>query len=128
MEAVPGEAVALTLVRDIGWKAQDLVDKAVSETGADYAIAVVQNVKTQEILALADSGRSTPTTGRTRGWPTGAAPSGRLRAGFDGQGHHHGRRDRGATRPRPASTRSATPTRPRTARPFATRTSTVSSG
>ncbi|MGW6005150.1 peptidoglycan D,D-transpeptidase FtsI family protein [Oerskovia enterophila] len=60
IEAVPGSSVALTLVRDIGWKAQDAVDKAVAETGADYAIAVVQDVKTQEVLALADSGAIDP--------------------------------------------------------------------
>lgn len=58
--AVPGETVALSLVRDIAWKAQDSIDKAVAETGADYGIAVVQNVKTQEVLALADSGAIDP--------------------------------------------------------------------
>jgi len=60
VEAVPGDSVALTLVRDIGWKAQDSIDKAVTETGADYGIAVVQDVHTQEILALADSGAIDP--------------------------------------------------------------------
>ncbi|MBE7698940.1 penicillin-binding protein 2 [Oerskovia sp. Sa1BUA8] len=60
VEAVPGDSVALTLVRDIGWKAQDSIDKAVAETGADYGIAVVQDVRTQEILALADSGAIDP--------------------------------------------------------------------
>ncbi|MBD7998999.1 penicillin-binding protein 2 [Oerskovia sp. Sa2CUA8] len=60
VEAVPGSSVALSLVRDIGWKAQDSIDKAVAETGADYGIAVVQDVRTQEVLALADSGAIDP--------------------------------------------------------------------
>ncbi|MHA7134925.1 peptidoglycan D,D-transpeptidase FtsI family protein [Oerskovia turbata] len=58
--AVPGDAVALSIVRDVAWKAQDSIDKAVLETGADYGIAVVQDVRTQEILALADSGAADP--------------------------------------------------------------------
>src|SRR5690606_22983318 len=36
------------------------VDRAVSETGADYGIAVVQDVRTGGVLALADSGTVNP--------------------------------------------------------------------
>nr|WP_240949525.1 penicillin-binding protein 2 [Cellulosimicrobium aquatile] len=60
VEAVPGLNVRLTTVRDVQWKAQDAIDRAVSETGAEYAIAVVQDVRTGEVLALADSGTVNP--------------------------------------------------------------------
>jgi cell division protein FtsI (penicillin-binding protein 3) len=60
VDAVPGRNVQLTVSRDVQWKAQDSVDRAVSETGAEYAIAVVQDTRTGEILALADSGTVNP--------------------------------------------------------------------
>lgn len=60
VDAVPGRNVQLTVARDVQWKAQDSVDRAVSETGAEYAIAVVQDVRTGEVLALADSGTVNP--------------------------------------------------------------------
>ncbi|NDO91247.1 peptidoglycan D,D-transpeptidase FtsI family protein, partial [Cellulosimicrobium composti] len=60
VDAVPGRNVQLTVARDVQWKAQDSVDRAVSETGADYGIAVVQDVRTGEVLALADSGTVNP--------------------------------------------------------------------
>ncbi|WP_307868780.1 peptidoglycan D,D-transpeptidase FtsI family protein [Cellulosimicrobium cellulans] len=60
VDAVPGRNVQLTIARDVQWKAQDSVDRAVSETGAEYAIAVVQDVRTGEVLALADSGTVNP--------------------------------------------------------------------
>jgi len=60
VDAVPGRNVQLTVARDVQWKAQDSVDRAVSETGAEYAIAVVQDLRTGEILALADSGTVNP--------------------------------------------------------------------
>jgi cell division protein FtsI (penicillin-binding protein 3) len=58
--AVPGENVRLTVERDVQWKAQDAVDRAVGESGADFGIAVVQDTRTGEILALADSGTVNP--------------------------------------------------------------------
>ena len=60
VDAVSGRDVRLTVARDVQWKAQDAVDRAVSETGAEHAIAVVQNVRTGAILALADSGTVNP--------------------------------------------------------------------
>ncbi|MGI5190725.1 penicillin-binding transpeptidase domain-containing protein [Promicromonospora sp. CA-289599] len=53
--AVPGSDVSLTLVHDIQWKAQDALDEAKRKTGAAYGMAIVQDVRTGEILALADS-------------------------------------------------------------------------
>ncbi|WP_139123182.1 peptidoglycan D,D-transpeptidase FtsI family protein, partial [Cellulosimicrobium cellulans] len=58
--AVPGENVRLTIERDVQWKAQDAVDRAVRESGADFGIAVVQDTRTGEVLALADSGTVNP--------------------------------------------------------------------
>ena len=58
--AVPGSDVRLTLVHDIQWKAQDAIDEAKRKTGAEYGIAIVQDVRTGEIIALADSGAVDP--------------------------------------------------------------------
>lgn len=58
--AVPGDDVQLSLVHDIQWKAQDAVDEAQRSTGAEYGIAVVQDIRTGEIVALADSGAVNP--------------------------------------------------------------------
>lgn len=60
VDPVPGEDVRLTVARDVQWKAQDAVDRAVHETGSDFGIAVVEKVDTGEILALADSGTVNP--------------------------------------------------------------------
>ena len=58
--AVPGDDVQLSLVHDIQWKAQDAVDEAARSTGAEYGMAIVQDVRTGEIVALADSGAVNP--------------------------------------------------------------------
>ncbi|GAA4717470.1 cell division protein FtsI (penicillin-binding protein 3) [Promicromonospora umidemergens] len=58
--AVPGDDVALTLVHDIQWKAQDAIDEAQRTSGSEYGIAIVQDARTGEIVALADSGAVDP--------------------------------------------------------------------
>nr|BFF17683.1 hypothetical protein GCM10025730_12040 [Promicromonospora thailandica] len=58
--AVPGDDVQLTLVHDIQWKAQDAVDEAKRASGAEYGIAIVQDTRTGELVALADSGAVDP--------------------------------------------------------------------
>ncbi|MEV0893576.1 penicillin-binding transpeptidase domain-containing protein [Promicromonospora sp. NPDC050262] len=58
--AVPGDSIQLSLVHDIQWKAQDSIDEAKRTTGAEYGIAIVQDVRTGEIVALADSGAVNP--------------------------------------------------------------------
>lgn len=58
--AVPGQDVQLTILRDLQWKAQDELDKAVAATGSDSGSLVAMDVKTGAILALADSGTVDP--------------------------------------------------------------------
>ncbi|MFI8527165.1 penicillin-binding transpeptidase domain-containing protein [Promicromonospora sukumoe] len=58
--AVPGDSIQLSLVHDIQWKSQDSIDDAVRTSGAEYGIAIVQDVRTGEIVALADSGAVNP--------------------------------------------------------------------
>ncbi|MCK9795538.1 penicillin-binding protein 2 [Isoptericola sp. 4D.3] len=58
--AVPGSDVVLTIDSDVQWKAEELLDDAVSKTGAKYAMAVVQDVRDGTVLAVADSGDVDP--------------------------------------------------------------------
>ncbi|MFC8600621.1 peptidoglycan D,D-transpeptidase FtsI family protein [Isoptericola sp. NPDC057191] len=58
--AVPGSDVVLTIDSDVQWKAEDLIDQAVSSSGAAYGIAVVQRVGDGTVLAVADSGDVDP--------------------------------------------------------------------
>ncbi|WP_186004577.1 penicillin-binding protein 2 [Isoptericola variabilis] len=60
VEAVPGDDVVLTIDADVQWKAEDLLDQAVRDTGAQYGMAIVSDVRTGELLALADSGDVDP--------------------------------------------------------------------
>lgn len=58
--ATSGESVRLTIDSDIAWKAQSLLDAQVKATGADSGTVVVLDVRTGELLALADSGARDP--------------------------------------------------------------------
>ncbi|HEV6954940.1 MAG TPA: penicillin-binding transpeptidase domain-containing protein [Promicromonospora sp.] len=58
--AVPGHDVQLSLVHDIQWKAEDAVNEAKRKTGAEYGVAIVQDTRTGEVVALADSGAVDP--------------------------------------------------------------------
>lgn len=58
--AVPGQDVQLTILRDLQWKAQDELDRAVAATGSDSGSLVAIDIPTGEILALADSGTVDP--------------------------------------------------------------------
>ncbi|GAA1732926.1 penicillin-binding protein 2 [Isoptericola hypogeus] len=58
--AVPGSDVQLTVDEDIQWKAEELLDEAVSTTGAAYAMAIVEDLRTGEVLSVADSGDVDP--------------------------------------------------------------------
>jgi len=53
--AVDGGQVQLTLDYEIQWKAQQSIDTAVRNTGARFGIVVVQDLRTGELLAVADS-------------------------------------------------------------------------
>ncbi|MGW7403622.1 penicillin-binding transpeptidase domain-containing protein [Streptomyces sp. NPDC054833] len=53
--AVPGADVELTIDRDIQWAAQNAISEQVKKSKADRGYVVVQDTRTGEILAMADS-------------------------------------------------------------------------
>ncbi|MHC3473403.1 peptidoglycan D,D-transpeptidase FtsI family protein [Streptomyces sp. 7R007] len=53
--AVPGSDVELTIDRDIQWAAQNAITRQVKESRADRGYVIVQDTRTGEILAMADS-------------------------------------------------------------------------
>ncbi|WNM23353.1 penicillin-binding protein 2 [Demequina capsici] len=53
--AQPGDTVVLTIDSDIQYQVQQILDTAVSNTGSSAGIVIVEDVKTGEIYALADS-------------------------------------------------------------------------
>ncbi|WP_328870729.1 peptidoglycan D,D-transpeptidase FtsI family protein [Streptomyces sp. NBC_00287] len=53
--AVPGSDVELTIDRDIQWAAQNAISEQVAESKADRGYVIVQDTKTGEILAMANS-------------------------------------------------------------------------
>ncbi|WP_454316484.1 penicillin-binding transpeptidase domain-containing protein [Streptomyces phaeoluteigriseus] len=53
--AVPGSDVELTIDRDIQWAAQNAISEQVKESRADRGYVIVQDTRTGEILALANS-------------------------------------------------------------------------
>lgn len=59
-EAVPGSDVMLTLDRDIQYDAQRALEDALASNGGSQGIVTVQDVKTGEFLAIADSGTVDP--------------------------------------------------------------------
>ncbi len=60
VEAVPGGDVHLTIDRDLQWAAQVAVDETVARYGAQWGAAVVIEIGTSRVLALADSGAVDP--------------------------------------------------------------------
>jgi cell division protein FtsI (penicillin-binding protein 3) len=58
--ASPGGDVLLTIDHDIQWKAQQEADAAKKRTSADYAIVIVKDNETGQLLALADSNSPDP--------------------------------------------------------------------
>ncbi|WP_265523331.1 peptidoglycan D,D-transpeptidase FtsI family protein [Oerskovia flava] len=60
VEARPGDDLQLSISWNIQWKAQDALDAAVAETGAEYGIVVVEEIATGRIITLADSGTIDP--------------------------------------------------------------------
>ncbi|MET9965686.1 penicillin-binding protein 2 [Streptomyces sp. NPDC006356] len=53
--AVPGSDVELTIDRDIQWAAQNAITKQVQESKADRGYVIVQDTRTGEVLAMANS-------------------------------------------------------------------------
>lgn len=62
-EAVEGLTVNTTIHSDLQHAAEKAVDDSVAQTGAEWGAAVVMDVSTFEILALADSGTESPEEG-----------------------------------------------------------------
>ncbi|MCV2393425.1 penicillin-binding protein 2 [Actinotalea sp. M2MS4P-6] len=58
--AVPGRDVQLTIDRDLQYVTQAALDQRVREMGAEWGTVEVLDIKTGEILALADSGSIDP--------------------------------------------------------------------
>lgn len=58
--AEPGETLHLTVDRDLQYQVQEITDDEVERTGAEYGIAIVQDVETGDLLALADSNTVDP--------------------------------------------------------------------
>ncbi|GLY33751.1 cell division protein FtsI [Kineosporia sp. NBRC 101731] len=54
-EPVDGKDIQLTLDRDLQWKSQEALDKVVKDANAASATLVALDIKTGEILALADA-------------------------------------------------------------------------
>ncbi|MFI8187951.1 peptidoglycan D,D-transpeptidase FtsI family protein [Streptomyces sp. NPDC085946] len=53
--AVPGSDIELTIDRDIQWAAQNAITEQVETSGADRGYVIVQDTRTGEILAMANS-------------------------------------------------------------------------
>ncbi|WP_084127088.1 penicillin-binding protein 2 [Demequina sp. NBRC 110054] len=53
--AEPGDTVVLTIDADIQYQVQEILDEAVADTGSSGGIVIVEDVKSGEIYALADS-------------------------------------------------------------------------
>lgn len=58
--AVPGSTVHLTIDRDIQFYAREALEKAVADTGSSAGSVVVLDTRTNQVLALADSGSINP--------------------------------------------------------------------
>jgi cell division protein FtsI (penicillin-binding protein 3) len=67
--AVPGRDVQLTIDRDLQWYAQQVLARKVAETEAVNGTAVVMDIKTGEVLALATSPTFNPDDRSTRPSP-----------------------------------------------------------
>lgn len=53
--AQAGLSTQLTTINDLQWKAQDAIDEAKRKTGATYGSIVIEDVRTGDILALAET-------------------------------------------------------------------------
>lgn len=62
-DAEPGKTVNTTLVADLQYAVQTSLDEAVTAYGAEWGSAVVMDVGSSDILALADSGLQSPAAG-----------------------------------------------------------------
>lgn len=59
-EAVNGGTVELTLDLDLQWQAQQIINAKTDQVGAEYGYLVVMDVKTGELIAVAEDGSVDP--------------------------------------------------------------------
>ncbi len=58
--AVPGSTLVTTLDRDLQWLTQQRLARALTDTGAESGVIIVEDIRTGEIYALADSSSVDP--------------------------------------------------------------------
>ncbi|SDC72482.1 peptidoglycan synthetase FtsI [Sanguibacter gelidistatuariae] len=76
-EAVPGDDVTLTMIRDLQWMAKAALEEQITKMGGTGGFLVVTNIKTGAIYALADAGSIDPNN------PTGFGGSQAISTIFD---------------------------------------------
>lgn len=59
-KAVNGGTIELTIDRDLQWEAQQTINAKVQEVAAAYGLLVIMNVKTGELVAVAEDGSVDP--------------------------------------------------------------------
>lgn len=59
-KAENGGTVELTIDRDLQWEAQQTINAKVQETAAEYGLVVVMDIKTGELVAVAEDGSVDP--------------------------------------------------------------------
>ena len=77
LPARPGQSVQLTIDDDLQYMTQSILEAKVAETGAEWASVQVTDVRTGEILVLADSGSIDPNN------PANADPSRAVAATYE---------------------------------------------
>lgn len=58
--AVNGGTVQLTIDRDLQWASQQIINEQTQNVGAEYGYLVIQDIKTGELLAVAEDGSVDP--------------------------------------------------------------------
>lgn len=58
--AINGGTVTLTLDRDLQWQAQQVINQKVQQVAAEYGYLVIMDIKTGELLAIAEDGSVDP--------------------------------------------------------------------
>jgi cell division protein FtsI (penicillin-binding protein 3) len=70
--AVTGCEITLTIDSDLQWEALNAIDRQVSDFGADSGLVVAIDIKSGEILAIADSGTVNPLEAQEQGLAGGS--------------------------------------------------------
>lgn len=59
-QAIPGGTVELTIDLDLQWQAQQVINANVDQVGAEWGLLVLMDVKTGELIAVAEDGSVDP--------------------------------------------------------------------